>query len=204
MQMTWSLMVRRMPRQPPSTLITPLVIRLEHCVLFFLGGCFSPVAICPKVHRRSSIEESWRASERGDVLRGVLKQSRPPVSSMTLRTRLPPIIVLKPLAPQTEDKTTCTTETTTVDWQDDLSTPTHRPFLNYYYWGPVEGTSGTFGSKEHLYWPSAPRLWSSDEQRSTMTRMRTTPFFKAEGRTKVETLQWNHINDDAHIWTLWY
>lgn len=83
----------------------------------------------------------------------------------------------KPLAPlwQTLEKRMCTTETTTMDLQDDLSTPTNLPF----YWWAVQWTSETVGSREHLNWPSTPWLWSTDEWLSLMTKMRTVPFFKA-------------------------
>lgn len=86
----------------------------------------------------------------------------------------------KPLPPlwQTVEEKTCTTETTTMDLRDDLSTPIHLPF----YWGPVRWTSGTVGSREHLNWPSTPWLWSTDEWLSMMTKMRSVPSFKARQR----------------------
>lgn len=71
---------------------SPLIVRLKHRVLF-LGIFSSRWHFCSRFHHHSSIEESWSASERrcsphlGDFK--PVKQLRPPVSSMTLRTLLP-------------------------------------------------------------------------------------------------------------------
>lgn len=146
------------------------------------------MAFCSQFHHHSSIEESWRASKRrcsphlGDFK--PVKQLRPPVSSMTLRTLLPLSFCLSTKTNhyhhswQTEEKKTCTTETTTMDLRDDLSTPIHLPF----YWGPVRWTGGTVGSREHLNWPSTPWLWSTDEWLSMMTKRRTVPSFDTRQR----------------------